>query len=87
MRDQILEYLRDCAERFGVLRHTRLNSELLEASWVADEQRWELETASGPLAARVLVAAPGLLSEPSTRRFPGSSASGQRLPHGRVGPL
>ena len=71
MRDQILEYLRDCAERFGILPHTRLNSELLEATWVADEQRWELETASGPLAARVLVAAPGLLSEPSSPALPG----------------
>jgi cation diffusion facilitator CzcD-associated flavoprotein CzcO len=71
MRDQLLEYLRDCAERFGVLPQTRLRSELLEARWVAEEQRWELETATGPLAARVLVAAPGLLSEPFSPRLPG----------------
>ena len=71
MRDQILEYLRDCAVRFGVLPHTRLSCELLGARWVADEQRWELETSTGPLAARVLVAAPGLLSEPSTPALPG----------------
>jgi cation diffusion facilitator CzcD-associated flavoprotein CzcO len=71
MRDQILEYLRDCARRFGILPHTRLGCELLAATWVADAQRWELETTSGPLAARVLVAAPGLLSEPSTPTLPG----------------
>ena len=35
MRDQILEYLRDCAVRFGVLPHTRLSCELLGARWVA----------------------------------------------------
>lgn len=71
MRDQILDYLRDCAIRFGVLPHTRLSCELLGADWIADEQRWELETSTGPLAAKVLVAAPGLLSEPSTPSLPG----------------
>ena len=71
MRDQILEYLRDCAQRFGVLPHTRLNCELLGATWVADAQHWELETSDGPLAARVLVTAPGLLSEPWSPALPG----------------
>ena len=71
MRDQILEYLRDCAERFGILPHTRLGCELLGATWIAGEQRWELETTTGPLAARVLVAAPGLLSEPWSPSLPG----------------
>jgi cation diffusion facilitator CzcD-associated flavoprotein CzcO len=71
MRDQILEYLRHCAERFGILPHIRLSCELLGATWVAAAQRWELETSDGPLAARVLLAAPGLLSEPSTPRLPG----------------
>ena len=71
MRDQILEYLRDCARRFDVLPHTRLNCELLGATWVADAQHWELETSDGPLAARVLAAAPGLLSEPWHPALPG----------------
>jgi len=71
MRDQILEYLRDCARRFGVLPHTRLRCELVGATWVAGEQRWELETTTGPLAARVVVAAPGLLSEPWSPSLPG----------------
>ena len=71
MRDQILEYLRDCARRFGILPHTRLGSELLDARWVAERQHWQLETATGPLSARVLVPAPGLLSEPSSPELPG----------------
>ena len=71
MRDQLLDYLRDCAERFGILPHIRLSCELLGATWVADAQHWELETTTGPLAARVLVAAPGLLSEPSSPGLPG----------------
>jgi cation diffusion facilitator CzcD-associated flavoprotein CzcO len=71
MRDQILEYLRGCARRFDVLRHTRLGCELLGATWLAEQQRWELETSEGRLAARVLVAAPGLLSEPWHPQLPG----------------
>jgi cation diffusion facilitator CzcD-associated flavoprotein CzcO len=71
LRDEIHDYLRDCAERFAVAPHIRLNCELLGATWVADEQRWELETQGGPISARVLVAAPGLLSEPWTPTLPG----------------
>jgi cation diffusion facilitator CzcD-associated flavoprotein CzcO len=71
MRDDILEYLRGCADRYGIMPHARLGCELLGATWVADAQRWELETTTGPLAARVLIAAPGLLSEPSTPALPG----------------
>jgi cation diffusion facilitator CzcD-associated flavoprotein CzcO len=71
LRDEIQAYLRDCAERYGVVPHMRLGCELLGATWVADEQRWELETSQGPVAARVLVAAPGLLSEPFEPAIPG----------------
>jgi cation diffusion facilitator CzcD-associated flavoprotein CzcO len=71
MRDQIHEYLRDCAERFGVMPQIRLGCELIDARWVADRQHWELETSTGPLVARVLISAPGLLSEPSTPALPG----------------
>ncbi|HEV7847188.1 MAG TPA: NAD(P)/FAD-dependent oxidoreductase [Thermoleophilaceae bacterium] len=71
MRDQILEYLRDCARRFGVMPQTRLGCELLGADWSPAGQRWELETTTGPIQARVLVAAPGLLSEPFTPELPG----------------
>src|SRR4051812_42335516 len=61
---QILEYLRDCVTRFGIGDRIRLNTELTEARW--DGSRWEIETGSGDtLSARVLVAAPGLLSEPA----------------------
>ena len=71
LRDEIQAYLRDCAERYGVVPHMRLGCELLGATWVAGEQRWELETSQGPIAARVLVAAPGLLSEPFEPALPG----------------
>jgi cation diffusion facilitator CzcD-associated flavoprotein CzcO len=71
LRDEIQAYLRDCAERYGVVPHLRLGCELLDATWIPGGQRWELETSEGPVAARVLVAAPGLLSEPFTPAIPG----------------
>lgn len=67
---QILEYLRDCAQRFGIGDRIRLNTELTEARWQGSH--WQIETGSGEtLSARVLVAAPGLLSEPALPPIPG----------------
>jgi cation diffusion facilitator CzcD-associated flavoprotein CzcO len=68
---QILEYLRDCVRRFGVRDRIRLNTEMQDAAWDTGERRWRIDTSNGPLTARVLVAAPGLLSEPSLPRIPG----------------
>lgn len=68
---QILDYLHDCAERFGVMPKVRLNCEMLDAEWIPDERRWRIETSDGDLSARVLIAAPGLLSEPRIPDIPG----------------
>jgi cation diffusion facilitator CzcD-associated flavoprotein CzcO len=68
---QILDYLHDCAERFGVMPKVRLNCELLDAEWVPEERRWQIETSDGSMTARVLIAAPGLLSEPRIPDIPG----------------
>jgi cation diffusion facilitator CzcD-associated flavoprotein CzcO len=71
MQDQILDYLRDCARRYGVLSRTHLETEMLDAAWDGERQRWDVETSGGRLSARVLVAAPGLLSEPCVPALPG----------------
>jgi cation diffusion facilitator CzcD-associated flavoprotein CzcO len=71
MREQILDYLHDCADRFGVRPHVELECELLDASWDPQRSRWDIETSTGRLSARVLVAAPGLLSEPCVPDLPG----------------
>ena len=62
---QIHEYLRDCAERFGVRDRIHTETEVTRADWDPDARRWAVQTTRGALRARFLVAAPGLLSEPS----------------------
>jgi cation diffusion facilitator CzcD-associated flavoprotein CzcO len=42
-----------------------------ESQWDEQAQRWRIETSRGSLTARVLVSAPGLLSEPKTPDVPG----------------
>src|SRR3954463_8317300 len=68
---QILDYLHDCVERFGLGPKIALNCELLEARWDEGERRWQIDTAQGSLRARHVIAAPGLLSEPSNPKVEG----------------
>ena len=78
---QILDYLQQCAEDFGVLPRTRLGCEVTEAEWDEEHRRWRIETSLGRLNARFLVAAPGLLSEPSAPDIPGLESFGGTIFH------
>jgi cation diffusion facilitator CzcD-associated flavoprotein CzcO len=68
---QILDYLRECVTRFGIGDRIRLGTELTEATWDAEQRRWHLTTTNGDLTARVLIPAPGVLSEPALPPIPG----------------
>jgi cation diffusion facilitator CzcD-associated flavoprotein CzcO len=68
---EILDYLRDCAERYGVTPHISIDHELESAAWDEDEQLWLLDTSRGELTAEVLVAGQGALSEPLVPDLPG----------------
>ena len=68
---EILDYLRDCAERFEIVPHVRFETELQEAAWEQDEQLWRIETSQGELTADVLIAGQGPLSDPSLPDVPG----------------
>jgi cation diffusion facilitator CzcD-associated flavoprotein CzcO len=68
---EIWDYLRGCAERYGVMAHIRFGHELLDASWDDDAQRWSLKTSRGSLTAQVLVLGTGPLSAPSIPDLPG----------------
>jgi cation diffusion facilitator CzcD-associated flavoprotein CzcO len=70
-QSEIQAYLRRCADEHGVMPHVRLGHAVLGAAWDEDAQLWRLDTDGGPFTARLLVAAPGALSEPSVPSIPG----------------
>ncbi len=68
---EIQAYLQDCADRFGLREHLHLNTEVTEARWHADRQRWHVRTTRGELWCQILVAAQGPLSAPSIPEIAG----------------
>jgi cation diffusion facilitator CzcD-associated flavoprotein CzcO len=69
---EILDYIRHCASKYGVMPHLRYNSELVEARWDNDTQLWHLATGAGDrYTCRILVSAIGGLSRPALPKVPG----------------
>lgn len=71
LQAEIQAYLRDCAEKFGLVSHIRFGHEVERATWDDVGGRWEIETGGGKITARVLVGAQGGLSEPRLPDIPG----------------
>jgi cation diffusion facilitator CzcD-associated flavoprotein CzcO len=71
-QDEILGYLKHCAEKYGVRPHIRFDREVTEAAWDDEAKRWKIETGAGEtFTADVLVNAGGALSEPKDPDIPG----------------
>jgi cation diffusion facilitator CzcD-associated flavoprotein CzcO len=68
---ELLAYIENTVERFGIGPHIRLSTELAEARWCPRCQRWQLETGRGEYAARHVIFASGLLDEPKMPDLPG----------------
>ncbi|MDP9102131.1 MAG: NAD(P)/FAD-dependent oxidoreductase [Actinomycetota bacterium] len=68
---EIEGYLQRTARDFGVLPYLHCSTELLSATWSADDCCWLLTTSRGSLTARVLVVGSGGLSEPALPDLPG----------------
>ena len=68
---EILRYLRACADRYGIRRHTRFGTELTAARWDGTASRWRVETTTGPISARFLVMGAGAFSTPRMPDVPG----------------
>jgi cation diffusion facilitator CzcD-associated flavoprotein CzcO len=66
---EIWDYLRACADRYGLHPFLKLGHEVRAARWV--DGRWRLDTSGGEYTADILVAAPGPLSEPAVPDLPG----------------
>ncbi|NJP99794.1 flavin-containing monooxygenase [Streptomyces zingiberis] len=67
----IRAYLERVTDTFGLRPHLRFDSEVRGARWNTERLHWELETASGPLTADVVISATGPLSEPRIPDVPG----------------
>ncbi len=68
---EIRDYLRRTSERFGLTPHLRCNTKVTRADWDEQAKRWDIETSSGPVRARVLIAGMGPLSQAKTPDLPG----------------
>ena len=68
-QQEIWDYLRGVAERYGVTRSIRYGHEVTAATW--DGERWCIETSAGAFTARSVVYGGGLLSDPVTPHLPG----------------
>jgi cyclohexanone monooxygenase len=61
---EILDYLRTCADDFGVRGRIRFGVAAEEAAWDDEARRWQVRTSAGTLTCDVLIAGAGALSAP-----------------------
>jgi cation diffusion facilitator CzcD-associated flavoprotein CzcO len=79
---EILAYLEDCTDRFGLREHIRAGVNITSARWSDPEQGWTLTTASGEThRADVLVSALGMLNVPLQPDVPGLESFRGRVFH------
>jgi len=69
---EIFEYLKQCADKYGVRPHIHFNSEVVKATFDERRGQWEVSTQAGKVyRARVLISGSGGLSRPSFPEIPG----------------
>ena len=71
-RDEILDYLERCTDKYGLRDHMRFGTEVASADFDEERGIWVIQLVGGErLAADVLVTATGQLSRPSYPDIPG----------------
>lgn len=70
---QVQQYMQSYADRFGLMPHIRLNTEVRATRQLPDG-RWQVEAADGTAVYDVLVVCNGIFSRPSIPAFPGAEA-------------
>ena len=71
---EILAYLRDTAERNGLMPLIQLGTTFTGATWDAERALWHVETDRGRITARAIVAGMGGLHHPAFPDIPGRDA-------------
>ena len=79
---EILEYLQQVAEKYGVLPFVRFKHEVRAARWADQDARWAVETADGQVfRAPVVVSGMGMFNELAWPEIPGLDEFGGTLFH------
>jgi cation diffusion facilitator CzcD-associated flavoprotein CzcO len=79
---EILDYLKDCTEAFGIRPHIRFGVEVASARFDETAGQWIVETTSGEtITAQFLVSAVGQLNRPSQPEIEGVENFGGRILH------
>jgi 4-hydroxyacetophenone monooxygenase len=89
-QDVLLDYLRRCAEAFGIMDHIRLGAEVESVTWSDTDKTWTLRIKGDdhPVRANAVISAVGQLNRPSfpaidgTRSFRGPSFHSAEWDHG-----
>jgi len=68
---EVKTYIDQCADRYGIRRHIRLNSEVISREWDEQAQLWRLLTPHGELTARFVISAVGAFVNPKPVEIPG----------------
>jgi cation diffusion facilitator CzcD-associated flavoprotein CzcO len=69
---EILKYLRQCVQKYGLASHILFGTEVSEARWNEETAHWTVRTADGRLfETQALVSATGQLSRPFVPQLPG----------------
>ncbi|TCO52817.1 flavin-containing monooxygenase [Actinocrispum wychmicini] len=80
-RDELFDYLRGIADRYGVRPHIKFNHEVVGAQWDERLRRWNIQTSQGDYTAQVLVAGSGYLSDPVIPNIPGINEFQGKIMH------
>jgi cation diffusion facilitator CzcD-associated flavoprotein CzcO len=71
-QEEILQYLRDCAEKFGIMPHIKFNSAIEEGRWDEAAGKWRGRTSTGDsFEARIVVTGCGAFNKPVLPNIPG----------------
>lgn len=69
--EEIWDYLRECAQKSGLVPHIHFGSELQSADWDASSRRWTVTTPHGKWSSQYLITATGVLADAHLPNIPG----------------
>src|SRR3954471_24772663 len=71
--DELRDYAKHCVDHFGLRGRIALNTRVTDAAWDEDADLWRPSTdnGAGPAAARPLIGAPGVFSQPKPPEIAG----------------